>query len=99
MYDFESARQPAAPFVVEHGQHRGEVVFIFGACSLRFEEQNDFGTGVRDPFGCSFNQAGVRHADLTVTSADPGLAFTGLAEDVEAPKARRRLSHPRLMRI
>ena len=99
MYELECMGEPTASLRIEPRKYRREVVFVFGACSLGLEEENDLRPPVRDPFLRSLDQALIGHADLTGSSADPGLTRRGLAEDVKTPKAGRRLSYPRLMRI
>src|SRR6478735_6426491 len=99
MDELECMGEPTASLHIEQRKYRGEVVFVFGACSLGLEEENNLRAPVRDPFFRSLDQAFIRHMDLTVTSADPGLAVRGLAEDVKTPEAGARLAYPRLMRI
>ena len=60
---------------------------------LRLEEQHDLRPGVRDAVVGSLDHVPVREPDSFVTAVDPGVAVGGLAEDVEQPAPRGRLSH------
>src|SRR6266536_1685433 len=100
MHEHERVAQPSATLAVEPRKRIQVVALVLRLLDvLRLEQEDDLRPPVRDAVVRSLDQPRVGQPDRWVAPADPRVAVGGLAEDVEAPDARRGFPHPGLMRV